>query len=220
MSAETCEAAHMADQLDRIPSGPAPFDRIVILGTSGSGKSTLAKVLVGELGSEYIDLDGEHHGPNWKPMPLEQFRDRVSNLADGPAWIFDGNYIDKVSDVLWHRADTIIWLNLSLAVILPRLIRRSVGRIVRRTELWGGNREGLGALFGRNSVIRWAVVSQRRHKRELPGRLQELRECGTSVIELRSPASVAAWTHRFQVQRRRGQDRASSKIPGSQQSGA
>jgi hypothetical protein len=98
--------------------------------------------------------------------------------------VVDGNYIGRVSDTLWPKADVIVWLDLPLWVILPRIVRRTVHRVRTRTELWSGNRERWSALFGRHSLLVWAVRSQRRHKAELPGKLAELRCHGVRVVRL------------------------------------
>lgn len=179
--------------------GPAPR-RVVVIGTSGAGKSTLSEPLAAHIGAVHVELDGIQHGPNWAQTPTEVFRERVAELARRPRWVFDGNYIDKVSHTLWPLADTVVWLDLPLRVILPRLVRRSLSRILRGTELWSGNREGWAALFGRNSVLLWAVRSHRRHRRELPARLADLAASGTRVVRLRSSAEADRWlagvTHR------------------------
>ncbi len=106
---------------------------------------------------------------------LEQDRERVVQLVAsevsrlaapsavrGSTWVVDGNYVERVSDTLWPRADTIVWLDLPLWVVLPRIVRRTVGRIRRRTVLWGGNRERWTALVGRGSLLVWAVQQHRR----------------------------------------------------------
>lgn len=177
--------------------GVPQLRRVVVLGTSGSGKSIMAKTLATMIGAEHVELDGLAHGANWVPVPTEEFTDRVDELSRGTRWVVDGNYIDQVSRVLWPRADTIIWLELPLRVILPRLARRSLHRIVRRTPLWNGNKESWSALFGKDSVLRWAVTSQRRHARDLPGLLAALSRTGKTVVRLHSAAEIDSWLSRL-----------------------
>ncbi|MGW1059910.1 hypothetical protein [Micromonospora rubida] len=167
--------------------------RVVVIGTSGAGKSTLAEPLAARIGAEHIELDGIQHGPGWAQTPIEVFRERVAEFARQPRWVFDGNYIDKVGETLWPAADTVVWLDIPLRLVLFRLLRRSLSRILRRTELWSGNRERWSALVGRNSVLVWAVRSNRRHKRELPARLAALAASGTRVVRLRSSAEANRW---------------------------
>jgi adenylate kinase family enzyme len=176
------------NQPGRIPG------RVVVIGTSGAGKSTLGVPLAAMLGAEYAELDRFQHGPNWTPAPLEVFRERVLAEAEAPRWVVDGNYIDRIATDLWPRAELIVWLNPPLPVILRRLLRRTLTRIVRHTELWQGNREGWGAIFGRESVLAWAVRSNRRHVRELPGMLAVLAAQGVEVVRLRSGAEARSWS--------------------------
>jgi adenylate kinase family enzyme len=168
--------------------------RIVVLGTSGSGKSTLATELARRFGIPHVELDAWNHGPNWTPAPREEFHGRLAALAEEPAWVVDGNYLDLAGPLLWHRADLVVWLDLPFVrVVVPRLLRRSLARILHGTELWHGNRETVATLFGRNSLFYWAAVSHRRHSRDLPLRLAPPALVGPAVVRLRSPREVDAW---------------------------
>ena len=104
-----------------------------------------------------------------------------------------GNYIDRVSTTLRPRAEVVMWLDLPLWVILPRLVRRTIQRVRRRVDLWGGNRGRWSALFGRDSLLWWAVRSPRRHRAELPGRLTELERSGVRTVRLTSGRAADRW---------------------------
>jgi adenylate kinase family enzyme len=168
--------------------------RIVVLGVSGAGKSTLARTLAPLVDGVHVELDAIDHGPNWTSPPVEEFRERIVAATDGPAWVTDGNYVNQTAEVLWHRADLIVWLDLPLRVVVPRLVRRSTSRIVRRTELWNGNRERLDMLLGPESVVAWAIKARRRHRAEYPDRLPRI---GVPWVRLRSPAEVRRWLAEF-----------------------
>lgn len=51
-----------------------------------------------------------------------------------------GNY-GRVRDLLWPRADTIVWLDYAFPLVLGRLTARTVRRAVTGEILWNGNRE-------------------------------------------------------------------------------
>ena len=110
------------------------MNRIVIVGTTGSGKTTLGERLAAALGYPHIDLDALHWGPGWTPTPTDLFRARVSDALEGPCWVVAGNY-GKTRDIVWARADTLVWLDYPLALTLMRLFRRTVKRIVTRERI-------------------------------------------------------------------------------------
>jgi hypothetical protein len=79
-----------------------------------------------------------------------------------------------------------VWLDLPIRVWLPRLLRRTAVRLVRRQELWNGNRETLrGVVWGRESLIGYALGSYVRHRRARAVGL-----AGYPVVRLRSTTEV------------------------------
>jgi adenylate kinase family enzyme len=169
------------------------MDRVVVIGTSGSGKSTLARRLARRYDLVHLELDAYAHGPKWTTVPPDRYRGALEQRMAGGRWVCDGNYFDRTVDWLWPRADTVVWLDIPLWRVIPRLVRRSVRRLVTREELWNGNREELSALFGRNSVPSWAIQSHRDHTTELPGRLAGLRQEGVATVRLGSPGEIEDW---------------------------
>jgi adenylate kinase family enzyme len=178
------------------PSMMSSLNRVVVIGVSGSGKSTVAAELAAQFGLQHTELDAIAQSSGWTVVPREEFDARLSRLLEVPTWVVDGNYIDWTSTALWPRANTIVWLDLPLRTVLPRLLKRSVGRIVRRKVLWNGNREHWSSLVGRDSVLVWAVQSHRRHRTELPELLEGLAMNGTAIVRLRSSAEVRTWRGR------------------------
>jgi adenylate kinase family enzyme len=93
--------------------------RVAVVGTSGSGKTTLARRLAQRLGVPHVELDALHWEADWTPVQREVFRERVSRVLDGDAWTTDGNY-SAVRDIVWGRADTVVWLDYALGVVMER----------------------------------------------------------------------------------------------------
>jgi adenylate kinase family enzyme len=132
--------------------------RVSVVGNSGSGKTTLAKALAERLGSVHVELDGIYHQAGWQPLEVEEFRRRVSEVVAGERWVVDGNY-SKVRDLVWARADTVVWLDLPRAAVMRQLAVRTAARGLLRRPLWNGNRERLVNLFRldpEESVLAWA----------------------------------------------------------------
>lgn len=181
------------------PSSPPPTSlaalgqRIVVLGVTGSGKSTLSAELARRLGAPCIELDAFNWEPNWTTAPPEVFRERVAQATAGDAWVVDGNY-RQAHDLIWPRAQTIIWLDYSLAVIYARLLRRTLWRTLTQVELWSGNRERLWEqFFTRDSLFLWAVTQQPKHRREYPLIPSRPEYAHATFIRLRSPRATTRW---------------------------
>jgi adenylate kinase family enzyme len=167
--------------------------RISVVGTSGSGKTTVAGQIAQRLGIPHVELDALHWEPNWTEAPLEVFRTRVAQALSGKTWAVDGNY-GGVRDIVWGRADTVVWLDYTLPVILWQLLRRTVQRSLTQEELWSGNRETLGkALFSRESILLWALKTYRRRKKEYPALLSRPEHARLKPVHLRSPRETREW---------------------------
>jgi adenylate kinase family enzyme len=167
--------------------------RINVVGTTGSGKTTLAGQLAQRLGYPHIELDALHWEPNWAEAPLEVFRQRTADALSDDCWVVDGNY-SKVRDIVWTRADTVVWLDYSLPLILWRLLHRGVRRAATQEELWGGNRETWrGLFFSRDSLFLWALQTYRRRRREYPELLERPEHAHLRLIHLHSPRKTTTW---------------------------
>src|SRR5437764_4846250 len=102
-------------------------ERILILGRTGSGKTTLARALSAALEMPHVELDSLYFGPNFSTAPLPQLRERTSAAIAGDRWVTDGNK-RAVRDLVWPRADTVIWLDYPAYVRLWRLVKRARAR--------------------------------------------------------------------------------------------
>ena len=163
-----------------------------MVGTSGSGKTALAHRLAEELGYPYVELDALHWKPDWKSAPDDEFRPRVTRAVSGETWVVDGNY-HKVQDIVWRRADTMVWLDYALPLILWRLTRRTFGRMLTRQELWAGNREDLRIFLSRDSILLWALQTYRSLRRTYSAVSDDPAWTHLTVVRLRSPRAAAAW---------------------------
>jgi adenylate kinase family enzyme len=159
----------------------------VIASASGCGKTTVGRALAARLGVPFVELDALHHGPGWTEATAEELRARVQPIVATEAWVIDGGYRGKLGDLVLEAADTVVWLDLPTRVWMPRLLRRTFGRIVRKEELWGGNRETLrGAFVGREALVPWSLRHYRRRRRMYPvelARFNLVRLCSKREVE-------------------------------------
>lgn len=167
--------------------------RISVIGTSGTGKTTLAKQISQRLAIAHIELDALHWEPNWVEAPDRIFRERVLKAISTDSWVVDGNY-SQVRDLVWGKADTIVWLNYSLSVILTRLLWRTFERSLTQKELWSGNRETLQKAFlSRDSILLWALQTYNRRRKEYPILFAQPEYSHVKIVELRSPKAANDW---------------------------
>jgi adenylate kinase family enzyme len=166
--------------------------RIVIIGNSATGKTTLARELAARLDGPHIERDALQWDASWKPAADKAFQERVIEAVKGECWVADGNF-SRVRDVVWGRADTLIWLDYPLWLILWRLSKRSWQRVHQQEVLWNGNRESWSHLLSRNGVFMWTLKAHFRHRREYPTLLQEPRFKHLKVVRLRSIRATREW---------------------------
>jgi adenylate kinase family enzyme len=187
---------------DRLMASPSP--RIAIIGVTGSGKTTLAARLSLALNIPNVELDALHWQPNWVMSELSTFRGQVAQALSGPAWVVDGNY-SKVRDLIWPRANTLVWLDYPLSVILLQLTRRTFERVFTRVELWNGNRETFrGAFFSRDSLFLWALQTYQRHRIEYTRLLSQPEYAHLQVVHLHSRKDTRRWISQVENEHRCG----------------
>jgi len=170
--------------------------RVAIVGTTGSGKTTYARSLAARLGVSHLELDALLWGPRWTPAAPEVFRAHVDAATAAPAWVSDGNYTSLVRDLVWARADTLVWLDFSLPLVVWRLLRRIVQRIRTGEELWPGtgNRETVrNAFFQRDPLLLYAIRTHRRRRRLFVEALGRPASAHLAVHRFGSPREAERW---------------------------
>ncbi len=179
----------------------APFQRAAVVGVTGSGKTTLAEALAARLGVPHVEMDALNWQRGWQPIERAEFRRRVDAATAAPGWVTDGNY-REVRDLVWGRAQALIWLDFPLWVNLWRLLQRSLHRIITREELWNGNRESVrGQFFSRDSLFVYAVRSRRGLRQNIRRALED-EYLHLQVIHLASPRAADRWLAEFAPEKR------------------
>lgn len=129
-------------------------------------------------------------------MPAEEFRDRVDELTSGPRWVVDGNYSSKLGDLVWRRADTVVWLDLPRAAVMRQIVPRTVFRALTRRELWNGNREPITGIFRwdpHRSIVRWSWTTHARVREHYTEAIEDSTFAHLRFVRLRSRAEVRRW---------------------------
>lgn len=172
-----------------------PYQHIVIVGTTSSGKSTLAETLANKFGYDFIELDALHWEPNWQGASLEIFRARVQTAIQAPGWIVAGNY-HVVRDIIWAKAEVIIWLDYPLPIVFWQLTRRTFSRWWNQELLWGTNREDLWThfkLWSEESLFHWLFKTYWKRKREYPLLFSMPEHQHLEIIHFKHPTETEKW---------------------------
>ena len=170
--------------------------RIVVIGPSGSGKTRLSARLAEVLHARHVEIDALWHGPNWESCGAEELRARVSAATEGDDWVCDGTYHTIIGEIVLERAETVAWLDLPVALVIGRLVRRSWVRKRDKVVLWHGNLEESWL-----NQIRWLIWPAFKrvfeNRRDLPERLA--RHPQLDVHRLRSDEEVEAFVQSIQA---------------------
>jgi hypothetical protein len=121
------------------------------------------------------------------------FRKTLDDLTREGDWVIDGNYLRFLYDLVWPRADMIVWLDYHFIRVVWQVARRTFGRLIHRTELWNGNRETWKMAFSRRSIILWSInmhyVYRKRFEKLLNGDLIR----GKTIVHMKSPNEAKEW---------------------------
>ncbi len=171
--------------------------RVSVVGSTGTGKTTFARELATILGVPHVELDALAWGPSWTIVDDATFLPRVRSAIAGEGWVIDGNYGGRgARQLVWAAADTVVWLDFSLAVIYARLWRRTLARIRDGSELWPGtgNRETVrGAFLSRESLFWWALKTYRGRKRNYARFMSLPEHAHLTRLRFRRPAEAEGW---------------------------
>lgn len=174
-----------------MPERAAPLKRVLVGGIPGAGKSTLARRLAARHDLPYVEMDALFHGPGWTERPT--FVEDVAAAIGQERWVIDSVGYASVRDLVWDRADTLVWLDLPRWQVMPRVVRRTVRRVVLRTELWNGNREGPGAWRDPEHPVRLAWSEHGSRRAMVAERVADPRWAHLEVHHLRSAREVRRW---------------------------
>lgn len=162
--------------------------KINIIGTSGSGKTTFARKLAESLSLPFLEMDAVFWGPDWTFPEDKELYSKLTSALDGENWVLDGNYTRTIP-IKWDNIDIVIWLDFSFLRTLFQAVTRAFTRILTREEFWPGtgNRETLGKLFSRDSIVLWTLKTYRRNRKKFAGYMEADEFKEIHFIRLESP---------------------------------
>jgi adenylate kinase family enzyme len=156
-------------------------DRVFITGGAGSGKTTIGRQLAQRWSLRHYQMDlGESD---------EAFAQ--------PRWLIEGGMLWDVERFL-DRADLIVWLDLSPAVTIPRILTRHVTLSLRGQNRHPGLRRIVG--FVRVQPRYYRAPARRPtgpldYSQTRAGTEEILAPYRARVVHLRTPRDVRRWLH-------------------------
>jgi adenylate kinase family enzyme len=163
------------------------LQKVLVIGVSGAGKSTLAQQIAGRTRLPYIATDPFYWEAGWQCASPARVRQRVETATLGDSWVLDGNFDDHRTTI-WQRADTIVWLDLPLAVVVWQVGCRNSRLVITQEPTWSGNIMTVAKAW---SGIRHCLRTYQQKRRDYPQYLAAFPHL--RVVHLRSRQAIAGW---------------------------
>lgn len=170
------------------------MQRVMIVGAPGSGKSTLARMLGDRTGLPVYHMDHLHHLPDWQPRPFDEKIAMGHAIEAREKWIFEGG-MSATYDNRAARADTLIWLDLPVALRMRRVLRRIWQYYgTTRPDMAEGCRETLG--WHTVEFVQWIIQTRKGGRRKI---MKLINTYGSelTVYHLSRPWEVDAFITKF-----------------------
>jgi hypothetical protein len=149
----------------------------------------------------HVELDSLYFASDLTTVPLDVLRRRTAAAVAGERWVTDGNK-RAVRDLVWPRADVVVWLDYPLAVSLWRLGKRALRRTsAAGVKAAGGQRSGtVRHLLAAARGVLTALRSHQGQRREYPVLFARPEHAHLAVVRLRSPFATRRWLERVSGQ--------------------
>ncbi len=172
--------------------------RVAVFGNSGAGKSTLARRLADLTGLPLYPLDLIQFKAGGEPVPHDEYLKEHAEILSREAWIIDG-YGDTAS--AWQRfaaADTLLYLDLPVALHYWWVTKRLLKGAFVDPEGW----PQCSPLW--NSTLNSYRVIGLCHRHLTPRYRQLVAEAAASkrVHHLRSPAQIRSFLEAVRQEKR------------------
>lgn len=169
-----------------------PYKRTIVFGSTGVGKTTMVKRISEDFSLPGICMDSLRRDSGRSDSPEETFSRLVAENIKDDTWIMDGSYA-CVQDIVWPRADAIVWLDYPFWISISRLVQRCLYRIFIR-------KSSEKPIKARNQPARertWtylrAILTGRKRCQQYFAALYNSNNAHLHIIRLFSPQDAELW---------------------------
>ncbi|KAJ7620049.1 hypothetical protein FB45DRAFT_839370 [Roridomyces roridus] len=142
-------------------------------------------------------LDTLFWKPGWEQSTTEELQANVpAALANAPnGWVVGGNFANRVGPMLEAVSTDVIWLDTPLALYLPRLIWRTILRLLRPAPPCqsGCNERLTEVLFSKDSIIWWCLSQHWIVRRREGERMQKIGVSFGTDVDGRRMRRLGGW---------------------------
>ena len=152
------------------------------------------------LDARFVELDALNWQPGWVSLAEtdpEELDRRMREATGGERWVVAGSYMSRSQRAFWDRLDAVIWLDLPMALLLRRVLRRTWRRWRSRELLWGTNYERFWPQLllwkKHESLLAWIVTQHARKRRGMLTYQSDPRWAHIRFVRLTSAREVEAF---------------------------
>jgi len=169
-----------------------PYKRIIVFGSTGAGKSTLVEHISREFHLPLINMDTLSREAGKSKTPMETFALSTQKSVENDSWILDGSYA-IVQDIIWPRAEAIVWLDYSVWVVTWRLIKRSLYRIFLRKKPERPSKAKPISAEKRTQTYLWSILTHNKRRQQYFAALYSSKNKHLHIIRLCNPKDTSKW---------------------------
>ncbi|KAJ6557798.1 hypothetical protein B0H19DRAFT_946437 [Mycena capillaripes] len=171
--------------------------RVHLVGNSGKSRYTVGKQLAALLGVPFIALDSLCWRPGWQKSTRDEMRQKLEQALTEAAngWVVDGNYRSRIGTIVEDNCTDVIWLDPPLLLYLPRIVIRSVLRMLRLREPCSpGCHENFSTVFfSQESIIWWCITNHRPMRRRQAALLEKIGVTTERTADGRKMRRIGGW---------------------------